>query len=106
MNRLARLLQFTRYFRWAFAAGQITADGFLLFREIDSRMLQGGSCQVLELAILAASIIIQVIGREEPPVYNTHTRYASSLYEMHKMPVTQVELFSSFMRSQHTIQML
>ena len=69
-------------------------------------MLKGGSCQVFEFAILAASIIIEVIWREEPAIYNTHSGYATGLHEMHKMPVTEVKLFGRFMGRQHPIEVL
>ena len=106
MDCLARLLQFTRYFGWSFTTGEETANRFLFLREINSGVLKRCSCQVFEFAILTAFIFVKVIGREEPPIYNAHTRYASGFHKVHKMPVTQVKLFSRFMGGQHTIQVL
>src|SRR5581483_4328141 len=106
MDCLAGLLQLTRDFGWSFTTSQEAANGFLLLCEINSRVFQGRSCHVFQFAILAASIIVEVIGREEPPVYNAHARYASGFHKMHKMPVTQIKLFGRFMGGQHTIEVL
>ena len=106
MNCLTGLLEFAGYLRGTFAVNEIAADRFLLFGQSYGRMLQGCFCHIFQFAILTTSILIEIDRREEPAVDNTHTRYTPFFHEVHKMPVTEVQLFRCFVCGQHSVEVL
>src|SRR5579864_5895369 len=88
VDGLTGLLEFAGDIGGAFAAGEVAANGFLLLRQVNGGMFEGGSGDTFEFAVFAAPVFIQVFRREEPAINDSHTGNTACLYEVHEMPVT------------------